>query len=311
MGHPKIQNSFFITLAVIAIILFSSAQRKTIQARDSIENQLVFFEEKFEDTSLFSRGWYDNTAIILSGTEHLANSTHSAEFKFLKGAQNPTSGGAFRKKFSASDSVYLGYWVKYSDNYTGSDKPYHPHEFQLLTNKNDDYVGPAFTHLTAYVEQNEGTPLLSIQDGQNIDQKQIKKDIQATTEDRSVAGCNGVYPDGNTASDCYITGNGDYWNGKQWKAKNVHFENGKWHHVEAFFKLNSIREGKGIPDGTIRYWLNGALIIESNNVMMRTGKFPDMKFNQFLMAPHIGPGSPVEQSFWIDDLVIANARQNQ
>ena len=309
MRIQKICRSSYIMLVVIAIFFLFSAQRKINQTKKNPANAVVFFEEKFEDNNLTSRGWYDNTAITLSGNEHIQGSTHSAQFQFLQGAQNPISGGAFRRKFSDSDSVYLSYWVKYSDNYTGSDKPYHPHEFLIMTNKNNGYDGPAFTYLTAYVEQNEGIPLLSIQDGQNIDQKQIKKDIQTTTENRSVAGCNGIWSDGYSAVDCYVTGSGDYWNGKQWKANNVHFQNGKWYHVEAFFKLNTIEKDRGIASGKIKYWLDGKVIIESDNVLMRTGKFPDMKFNQFLIAPHIGPGSPVDQSFWIDDLVIANTRQ--
>jgi hypothetical protein len=33
-----------------------------------------------------------------------------------------------------------------------------------------------------------------------------------------------------------------------------------------------------------------------------------MKFNQFLLAPHIGDGSPVDQAFWIDELQVATGR---
>lgn len=65
---------------------------------------------------------------------------------------------------------WVSYWVKYSPGYTGSNRSYHPHEFQLLTAENGDYVGPAFTHLTGHIEQNEGRPVLALQDGQNIDQ---------------------------------------------------------------------------------------------------------------------------------------------
>ena len=42
--------------------------------------------------------------------------------------------------------------------------------------------------------------------------------------------------------------------------------------------------------------------------MIRTGEHPDMKFNQFLLAPYIGCGSPVEQTMWIDDLTVATCR---
>jgi hypothetical protein len=30
-----------------------------------------------------------------------------------------------------------------------------------------------------------------------------------------------------------------------------------------------------------------------------------MRFNQFVVGPYIGDGSPVAQTFWIDDLLVA------
>jgi len=41
-------------------------------------------------------------------------------------------------------------------------------------------------------------------------------------------------------------------------------------------------------------------------VLMRTAQHADMKFNQFIIAPWIGDGSPIDQTFWLDDLVVAN-----
>ena len=33
-----------------------------------------------------------------------------------------------------------------------------------------------------------------------------------------------------------------------------------------------------------------------------------MQFNQFLLTPYIGDGSPVDQYMWVDDLVVATSR---
>src|SRR4030095_9860153 len=44
------------------------------------------------------------------------------------------------------------------------------------------------------------------------------------------------------------------------------------------------------------------------NVIIRTGANPDMKWNQFLIAPYIGDGSPVDQSMWVDNLLVATSR---
>jgi hypothetical protein len=43
-------------------------------------------------------------------------------------------------------------------------------------------------------------------------------------------------------------------------------------------------------------------------VLLRTGARASMQFNQFVIAPYIGDGSPVTQSMWIDNLSVATGR---
>jgi hypothetical protein len=81
-----------------------------------------------------------------------------------------------------------------------------------------------------------------------------------------------------------------------------------WNHVEAYFQLNTIANGVGQPDGVMQYWFNGQLVIDRHDVMFRTGAQPTVMFNKFLISPFIGDGSPVDQSMWIDNLVVATAR---
>ncbi len=273
----------------------------------------VLFEEPFEDTYFTSRGWYDNTGLQLSTEEHVPGSTRSVEFHFPLGATKPTSGGAMRMIFAETESIYVSYYVKYSANWEGSNKPYHPHEFQILTNVDHIWIGPAYTHLTAYIEQNEGEPLLAIQDAMNIDESRIGEDLTDVTELRAVAGCNGD-SDGYGPGDCYWSGD-VHRNGKGWRAGSIYFLDSMgpyykndWHFVEAYFELNSISEGKGVADGLLRYWYDGELIINCPGVMFRTGQHPDMAFNQFLIAPWIGDGSPVDQTFWVDNMTAATGR---
>ena len=272
----------------------------------------VLISEPFEDQDYASRGWYDSPGFSLTEAEHApGNSTRAVEFRFEQGATKPTVGGG-RILFPETESVYLSYWVKYSSNWTGSNKPYHPHEFHFVTNADSMWVGPAFTHLTTYIEDNEGVPLLAIQDGENIDQTQIGVDLSEVTELRGIAGCNGStdgYPD-----DCYVNGP-VHVNGKQWKADGVYFSDkagphykSDWHFIEAYFQLNSIAGAKGLPDGIVRYWYDGQVLIDHSDVLLRTAAQPDMKFNQFLVLPYIGDGSPVAQTMWIDDLTVATAR---
>ena len=274
----------------------------------------ILFQENFEDTNLSSRGWYDVSGVALSTVEHISGSVSSFECRFLLGGRNCSGGSPSRHIFTATDEVYISYYVKYSTNYTGSNRGYHPHEFYIITNENTNYVGPAYTHLTAYVEQNEGTPALSLQDGENIDLTRINQDLTNITESRSIAGCNGVPTvESPTYIDCYRAGS-VYWNDKTWRANQIYFQDvpgvyykNNWHKVEAYFKLNTVSGGKGQSDGIIRYWYDGNLIIERTNIIMRTAQHPNMKFNQLLISPYIGDGSPVDQTMWIDDLTVATS----
>ena len=276
-------------------------------------NAATLFQENFEDGNFSARGWYDNSTPKLSSTEHVANSTKSLEFHFAKGAVTPDlTGSSMRKKFVDSDSVYISYYVKHSASWVGSGVSYHPHIFYFLTNKDTDWTGPAYTHLTLYLEELAGKPQILIQDGVNIDLTNIGKNLTGTTEKRAVAGCNGD-SDGYGNGDCYANGS-VYWNGKtMWKAGSDLFSStagpyykGDWHLVEAYVKMNSIVNGTAAKDGVLQYWYDGNSMVKNTNMVFRTGQYPDMKFNQLLIGPYIGVGSPVDQSMWIDNLIVAN-----
>lgn len=274
----------------------------------------ILFTETFEDTNFGARGWYDSTNGALSAVEHYAG-LRSFECRFAVAGTGCVGGTPRRHLFTPSDAVYVGFYIKHSANWVGSGKPYHPHMFQLITNLDPDYVGPAYTYLTAYLEEVGGVPQMGIQDGHNVDETKIGVDLTNVTEARAVAGCNGD-SDGYGLGDCYLAGPGEHWNGKMWRLGQKYFDDtpgspyykGNWHFVEAYFRLNSIVSGKAAKDGVLRYWYDGALILDKTNVVLRTGAHATAKFNQFLMPPYIGDGSPVDQSFWIDNLTVATVR---
>jgi hypothetical protein len=189
--------------------------------------------------------------------------------------------------------------------------------FLFDTNLDGDYVSPAYTHLTAYVENNylsNGTPQFLIQDGQNIDETRVGQNLVGVTENRSVGGCNGD-SDGYGNGQCYLSGS-VHWNGKTWAAGSGFFDStpgssrykGSWHLIEVFFQMNSIAGGIGQRDGIVRYWYDGSLIMEHTNVVFRTGAHPTQKFNQVDLLPYIGDTSPVDQTMWLDNLTVATSR---
>jgi uncharacterized protein YjdB len=276
----------------------------------------LLFQENFEDANLASRGWYDNTSAVLSTTEHIAGSNSSAQYRFLVGATLPTVGSSQRHKFTPSNSVYMSFYVKYSANWVGSQKLYHPHEFYVMSTLDGDWDGPSNAYMTLYVEhnyQNGGIPWMSIQDNKSINTTYgtPPQNLVGVTENRSTSGCNGV-AESNINSECF---NAPPWYNRKWLAGPVVFQptagpgyKNDWNFVEAYFQLNTIVNGVGQADGVMQYWFNGTLIIDRHDILFRTGAHPTLQFNQFLIAPYIGDGSPVDQSMFIDNLRIATSR---
>ena len=277
----------------------------------------LLFEEDFENTSIASRGWYDNTSIQLSTTEHIAGSNSSAQYRFLAGATTPMSGNAQRHKFTPSNSFYLSYYVKYSTNWVGSGKAYHPHEFYAMSNLDGDWDGPSNAYMTVYVEQNYqngGKPAMYIQDNKSINTTSgsLPNNLVGVTENRSTSGCNGISESAWSVVSCF---NAPPWYNAKGMIGPVVFQpnpgtgyKNNWNFVEAYFQLNTIVNGIGQANGVMQYWFNGSLIIDRHDILYRTGAHPTLQFSQFLIAPYIGDGSPVDQSMWVDNLRVATAR---
>ena len=300
------------------ILLFG--QICLIGTNATAQNILLF--EDFETGDFEAKGWYDGFPDQRT-TEEYKNGTHSYRGHFAQGA---TTSGAGRHLFTPTDKLYMSYWVKYSTNYVGSGVGYHPHEWNILTNKDWIYQGPADTYLSLYIEQNAGRPILAMQDSKNVDPNCILLnndnfvgcngdfDNYAFTENRSASSCNGLigYLD---RRDCYPSSNSThgYYSSRSWVADSIYFRNAPgpyykndWHFIETYFELNTIDAGIGIPDGKIRYWYDGQLLITSDSILFRTGEHPDMLFDQLFYGPYIGVGSPVDQTWWVDDLTIAD-----
>jgi uncharacterized protein YjdB len=276
----------------------------------------LLFQENFEDANLASRGWYDNTGVVLSTTEHIAGSNSSAQWHWLPGATNPVQGGAQRHKFTPSTGFYVSYYLKFSANWVGSNQAYHPHEMHAMTTMDSDYEGPSYAWMTVYLEhsyQNGGRPRMAMQDNKAINTSYgtPPHNLIGVTEDRSTGGCNGV-AESNLFTECFAFN--PWYNSKQVIGPVVFQPNpgpnykNDWNFVEAYFKLNTISNGVGQADGVMQYWLNGTLIIDRHDIVFRTSARPTMLFNQFIIAPYIGDGSPVDQSMFIDNLRVATAR---
>jgi hypothetical protein len=276
----------------------------------------AFFRERFDDRCLSQRGWYDNTNVEFSASEHAPGSTNSVQFHFAQGATTPSNGAAMRHKFPASSSMYLSYLVKYSPNWIGSGHTYHPHQFYALSTMDGDYDGLSNDWMTLYVEdnyQNGGVPRMAFQDNKAINSALglLPLNLITVTPNRSAGGCNGVV-ELNVVTECY---NGPPWYNDLQVRGPVEFQpdpgpgyKGNWNFVEAFFQLNSIVDGVEKTDGVMQYWFNGTLIIDRHDILFRTAPRASLQWNQLVIAPYIGDGSPADQTFWIDDVTVAASR---
>ena len=275
----------------------------------------VLFTEAFDDALFANRGWYDLASPTISTVEKHAG-TASLQAAWTNGGTT-TSARTMRKLFTPTSSLYVSYWVKYSTNFVGSGRLYHPHEFYILSTRDGDFDGPSSNYLNMYIEQNYqngGIPRLIIQDNRMIDITKILVDLTGVTENRSVAGCNGN-TDGTGRTQCYQVSATEWYNAREWDAPAVAFKptagpdyKSDWNHVEVYFQLNTIVGGIGQTNGIVRYWLNGNLKIEFTNVLFRTGANPTLQFKQFIFSPYIGDGSPAAQTMWLDDLTVGTAR---
>ena len=231
----------------------------------------VLVSEDFEDDDFAARGWYDMRTPQTSVTEHIDGSVRSLEMHFNQG-ETSVVGSLGRHLFDETATVYLSYWVKYSDNWVGSQTSSHPHEFFFLSNRDGAFVGPNGASFSLLIEQNHNRT-------------------------------NGMVPRVGTR--------GRWMLGSQifTDAPGPWYKN-DWHFVEVLVQMNS---AIGVADGVVQYWLDGDLIVDADDVLMRTQAGEEnMLFNQLLIGSFIGgpggSGSPEAQTWWIDDLTVATGR---
>jgi hypothetical protein len=179
-----------------------------------------------------------------------------------------------------------------------------------------DWDGLSNDWMTLYIEhnyQNGGRPVMAMQDNKAINTTlgALPLNLTAITENRSTGGCNGMV-EANMVMNCFVLP--PWYNSKQITGP-VEFQpnpgtgyKGNWNHVEAYFQLNTVVNGVGQSNGVMQYWFNGTLVIDRHDIEFITGARAGLQWSQFVIAPYIGDGSPVDQSMWVDNLTVAAAR---
>lgn len=257
-------------------------QAAAVAADPTEKPAAVLFLESFEDSRLLQRNWYDGDKFAISNLQPFAGKG-CIEYAWKVGTTNPASSSGIRRLFEPTETVALRCYIRLSKGWGWTGRDYHPHLMHFMTTENAKYHGPAGSHLTVYIEPQNGKLRLAAQDIQNKDQ-----------------------PHGLTQGPL----KGGY-NGRFYDSQEVLFKDDAWHCVEALFQLNSLDLKGDNPnaDGIVRGWFDGKLVIDRTDVVLRSTDFPKMKFNQFLLTPYFGPGLlPHEQTLWIDELDVATER---
>jgi hypothetical protein len=242
---------------------------------------VILFSETFDDPNLEQRGWYDGTICRIEDNSFRGKGC--IEYEWIKNQQPVQGSSAQRHLFEPAEGVYIRFYLRLSADWEWSGKNYHPHLTHFLTTENSAYHGPAASHLTLYIEPVAGKLRLAATDIQNKDM-----------------------PHGLTQGPL----RGGY-NGKFYDSEEDLFMDDEWHCIEAYFRLNTLDKvnDRPNPDGIVRGWFDGRKVIDHGDVILRSTDFPDMKFNQFLMAPYFGPGLLNNtQKLWIDELIVGTER---
>lgn len=251
---------------------------RLVKAAPKLEG--VLFSESFDDAQVDQRGWYDGEVVRIVSKGRNGN---CIEYEWIDGSDSVTGSSAKRHLFEATDEVFIRFYLKLSKGWGWSGRSYHPHLTHFMTTENSQWWGPAASHLTLYIEPVNGKLRLAAQDIQNKDA-----------------------PHGLTQGPL----KGGY-NGQMFDSADELFTDDAWHCIEAQFKLNTLdlKNDKPNADGIVRGWFDGKLVIERTDVILRSTDFPNMKFNQFLMAPYFGPGLlPHAQKLWLDEMVVGKKR---
>lgn len=269
-------------LVLVGCLATLYSSRTGAHAQLPLQEQGVLFHESFDDDGLLKRGWYDGDRFQIS-REFPAVGTGAIVYRWEVGSTTPASSSGIRRLIDPTETVVLRCFIKLSEDWRWSGRNYHPHLMHFMTTENEEYHGPAASHLTVYIEPMNGHLRLAAQDIQNKDS-----------------------PHGLTQGPL----KGGY-NGQMFDSRDVLFDDAEWHCVEAMFQLNTLDLVADKPncDGIVRGWFDGKLVIDRADVVLRSTDFPKMKFNQFLLLPYFGPGLlPQSQTLWLDDLSVSTER---
>ena len=275
--------------------------------------------EKFADNKLASRGWQGDLGSSGYSVVHdAALGTKAFNMNFKKAAISP--GGVVQKNFSASAEITVKYRMRMSNAWNWTV----PHHMIMLQTDRDikNPSSPANAYGSTYLEwewKDAGIFLGKFQDNRAINCSYGYKDLTNITENRSVGGFQTwSAPKGQIVSkwgDPCKDGISAYTGQsvltlKTNAAKHAMTKNAWWT-LTAYLKMNSIKNGKGIHNGSFYVEWQGpkdkkpVRVMYFKNVLWRAGG-PNkaLKWARFMIAPWLHKGATADMWVRIADIEV-------
>lgn len=289
-------------------------RRESLGGYNSERNLTIFFTENFTDTSLAARGWYGTSGV------GLAIDSGAAHWTWDNGDFAPNEGQPGNRLFDSnttplmtlkSPTVYVSCDLKVGTNWSTEI----PHLINFLTDADPipEWDGGSPCTLDVIIQLNGRKARAYCVDGTRIQSGTILGDsyphnnatpsLLGTTVAHAAMGGNGFQS--GAATQGYFTVGPDNFNQTSWDSASDVFIPNTWHHVEAYVSMNSFSGGAAVADGVIKYWVDGALVINLTNIYLRTPGFETQKFGRLMLAPFLQPANGF-QEMWMDNLVLAD-----
>jgi hypothetical protein len=295
------------------------------------ECDVAILDEDFDDT--LDAGWYwDDSADhsdVVTSTGCESGHGNCLRWHWTAGQYKPdykSTGDwvTMRHALETAGEIFIRYRVKFDSGWQGSGESFHPHLILFPSDEDSAYCPLAANILQTYIEFGADAnspytvrPVFGFQDLYRTNDTDCATlptpcDLSSTTEERSTFECNQPVSPTPTAESCYASGN--YWySAALWKQTDFAVTKGVWHQDEIYIKMNTISESVGQADGIYKRWIDGQLVTNYTNMLLRTNEYPDLTWGYIVFAPYFGSppgGSPIEQTMWIDDIEIYSSSQD-
>src|SRR5690606_35479588 len=117
-----------LTIATVVIFLGCCCSGAPLGIAADVERDQpgVLFRESFDDSQLLQRGWYDGSRFRISGRQPRSGDG-CIEYHWEDNALTPSGSSGARRLFEPTETVYVRFYLRLSENWEWSGRPYHPH----------------------------------------------------------------------------------------------------------------------------------------------------------------------------------------